>query len=178
MSIPIRLVTYLWFNDPRNHERNGQKRERANDRVGDPPRRRGYRAISPPAAIAEKQTRNVRSTHQHITTVSPLRNALQGCRRALAIWRQPDPRCRPLRTPERRSRVASSVARTRSLTGRVVLAEIHRHPSTVQRAIRTGQRSTKAKRTTTGGASKCGTERRGVHCATAAGAEGVPPKRG
>lgn len=111
-------------------------------------------------------------------TVSSLRNALQGCRRALAIWRQPDPRCRPLRTPERRSRVASSVARTRSLTGRVVLAEIHRHPSTVQRAIRTGQRSTKAKRTTTGGASKCGTERRGVHCATAAGAEGVPPKRG
>lgn len=62
MLIPICLVTYPWFNDPRSHERERK-------RTDDSSRCRDYRAISPPAAIVKKQPRNVRSIHHHIAPI-------------------------------------------------------------------------------------------------------------
>jgi len=64
----------------------------------------------------------------------------------------------------------------KSSVRRMILAGTHRHPPIAERIIEVGQCSTKAKRTTTGGASECGTERREVHRATTAGFEGAPLK--
>lgn len=58
MSIPIRLVTYPWFNDPRIHEHNHGRAI-----LGEVISRSRHRR-----PLSKKQPRDVRSTHHHITS--------------------------------------------------------------------------------------------------------------
>jgi len=181
VSIPIRLPTYPWFNDPRKRDR--RERERASVRDagvvarshhgdghcrGTTPKRTRVTATDMPAAAC-------------LVAIVVLQCALLQGRRRLGNMATTQP---PMSLVAGFRGEESSRERRRDeiLDGEGDYS--HRHsplpPSDpISREThhrgRGGGRTTKAKRVaTTGGASECGTEHRGVHRATTiAGIEGT-----